>query len=74
MKKEVIGYVLGVLFFIVLFIAQPFVVIWAINHVFSLGVAFTFKSWLAVHVLNFTWMFKGFPTVQKVHIQGDKDV
>lgn len=41
----------------------PFAVIWALNTLFSLGIAYTFWTWLAVVVLNLTWMNKQIPKV-----------
>lgn len=74
MNKELIGYTIGAVLFVALLVVQPLVVIWAVNHVFSLGVAYTFESWLAVMILNFTWMYKGVNGVQKVQIVGDRNV
>lgn len=45
------GLVLIVLLIVLL---APLAVIWALNTLFSLGIAFTFWSWLAVVVLQLT--------------------
>lgn len=74
MNKEVYSTLLWFIIGVLGFIVQPLVIIWAINHVFSLGVAYTFESWLAVTILNFTWMHKGAYGVQKVQIVEDKNV
>jgi ABC-type multidrug transport system fused ATPase/permease subunit len=74
MNKELLGYTIGAVLFVALLIVQPYLIIWAINHVFSLGVTYTFESWLAVMILNFTWMHKGAYGVQKVQIVEDKNV
>jgi hypothetical protein len=71
MNKELIGYTIGAVLFVALLVVQPFMIIWAINHLFSLGVIFTFESWLAVMILNFTWMFRGVSGIQKVQIVKD---
>ena len=33
----------------------PFAIIWALNTLFALGIAYTFWTWLATLVLSFTW-------------------
>ena len=37
------------------FVFAPFAIIWALNTLFGLGIAYTFWTWLAVGVLNLTW-------------------
>jgi 1-acyl-sn-glycerol-3-phosphate acyltransferase len=44
-----------VLGFIVLIFLWPLVVIWAVNTLFALGIAYTFWTWLAVLVLTMTF-------------------
>lgn len=45
-------------------IFQPLAVLWALNTLFPvLAIPYTFWSWLAVVVLNLTWMYK--PTLSK---------
>jgi len=44
-----------VLLIIALVIFWPFVIIWALNTVFSLGIAYTFSTWLAVLVITATF-------------------
>lgn len=40
---------------IALVIFWPFVIIWALNTVFSLGIAYTFWTWLAMLVITATF-------------------
>lgn len=40
---------------ILMIIFWPFVIIWALNTVFSLGIAYTFSTWLAMLVLTATF-------------------
>jgi ABC-type multidrug transport system permease subunit len=40
---------------ILLVIFWPFVIIWALNTVFSLGIAYTFWTWLAMLVITMTF-------------------
>jgi hypothetical protein len=44
-----------VLLIIALVIFWPFVIIWALNTVFSLGIAYTFSTWLAMLVITATF-------------------
>lgn len=44
----------GVDLIIVLILAWPLVVIWALNTLFTLSIAYSFKTWLAVLILNAT--------------------
>ena len=48
----IVGIIILVL---VLGILWPLVVIWAVNTLFSLGIAYTFWTWLAVLVLTMTF-------------------
>ena len=44
--------VLYIFLVIALIIVFPFAIIWALNTLFSLGIAYTFWNWLAVVVLK----------------------
>ena len=57
--------VLFVLTFAGLLIAfGPLAIIWSLNTLFPvLSIPYTFYSWLAVIVMNLTWMYK--PTISK---------
>ena len=48
----IVGLVIGV---ILLGILWPLVVIWAVNTLFSFGIAYTFWNWLAVLILTITF-------------------
>lgn len=39
------------LFVLIMFILAPLAVLWALNTLFTLGLAYTFTNWLAVIVL-----------------------
>jgi hypothetical protein len=56
--KEIIGslpvFVL-VLFVIGLIVFMPFLIIWSINTLFTLGIPYAFKTWLAVSILVFVF-------------------
>lgn len=45
----------GILAFILLAFLWPLVVIWAVNTLFAMGIAYTFWNWLAVLVLTATF-------------------
>lgn len=47
-----VGLVIGI---ILLGILWPLVVIWAVNTLFSFGIAYTFWNWLAVLILTMTF-------------------
>lgn len=64
-------YAFWCLLFIVILVAQPFLIIWALNQVFYLDIPYRFDSWLGVMILNFTWMFRGVSGIQKVQIVKD---
>jgi len=36
----------------------PLVIVWSLNTLFSLGIPYSFWSWLAVVILNLTWLSK----------------
>ena len=48
----VVGLVIGI---ILLAILWPLIVIWAVNTLFGLGIAYTFVNWLAVLILTMTF-------------------
>jgi hypothetical protein len=48
---ELIGILVVCVFVAVLFIAWPVAVIWSLNTLFGLGIAFTVKTWLAAVVV-----------------------
>lgn len=68
-SSELFWYAIAVIAVIALFVFQPFVILWAVNHVFALGLAYTFESWLAITILNWTWMYRS--SVQKVKVVKD---
>lgn len=56
--------VAGVVLLIILLLLAPLAVIWALNTLFPLlAIPYTFWSWLAVVVLNLTWLSK--PVISK---------
>ena len=61
MKNVIVIILTALLFSLVLMV--PLAVIWALNTLFSLGIAYTFWTWLAVVLLNLTWFYK--PTLKK---------
>ena len=50
-----LGVVGLVIVIILLGILWPLVVIWAVNTLFGLGIAYTFVNWLAVLILTMTF-------------------
>jgi hypothetical protein len=40
-----------ILLFVIMFVCFPFAIIWALNLLFSLSIAYTFQTWLAIIVL-----------------------
>ena len=58
MKKYwYIGVSLLVIIFVILLFLTPLGIIWALNTLFPvLAIPYTFWTWLAVIVLNLTWM------------------
>lgn len=55
---KALGLILFTGIIISLIILTPFAIIWALNTLFALNIAYTFWSWLAVIVLNLTWLHK----------------
>lgn len=49
-----LGIIAGVILVVALVILGPLAVIWALNTLFGLGIAYTFWTWLAVLVLSGT--------------------
>ena len=47
----IVGAIIAIIAGILLF---PLATIWALNTLFGLGIAYTWKTWLAVIVINFT--------------------
>lgn len=41
-----------VVLLVVLFLLSPLATIWAVNTLFGLGIAYTFKTWLAMFLLQ----------------------
>lgn len=56
MKNTII--VLAVIALILLVIFAPLAVIWSLNTLFPLAIPYNFYTWLAVVVMNLTWMSK----------------
>lgn len=50
-----VGIVASVMLGIALIIFWPFVIIWALNTIFGVGVAYTFWTWLAMLVITATF-------------------
>ena len=50
--------VLAVIALILLVIFAPLAVIWSLNTLFTLAIPYNFYTWLAVVVMNLTWMSK----------------
>lgn len=48
-----IGILLGLLVLILLIVFVPFLVIWSLNTLFSLGIGYTIWTWIAVVILVF---------------------
>lgn len=61
MKKLFYAVLLGL--FISALLLAPFAIVWALNTLFALDIAYNFWSWLAVVILNLTWMNKSLPKV-----------
>lgn len=49
MTKGIVGLIV---LYVVLIIVGPIITIWSLNTLFSLGIAYTFWTWLAVIVLG----------------------
>lgn len=57
--KEALGVGLLLVLVVVAIIFGPLAVIWALNTLFPvLAIPFGFWQWLAVVVINLTWMYK----------------
>lgn len=62
--KSTVAIITLVLILVLIIIFQPLAVLWSLNTLFPvLAIPYTFWSWLAVVVLNLTWMYK--PTLSK---------
>lgn len=55
---EIISILVVVILAGLLIAFTPLAIIWALNTLFGLGIAYNFWSWLAVVVLNLTWAYK----------------
>lgn len=53
-SAKIIGGVFLIGLVVILCVLAPIATIWAINTLFATGIAYTFYTWLAVVVLNFT--------------------
>ena len=40
---------------VILIIGIPFAIIWSLNTLFSLGIGYSFQTWLAAVILGSTW-------------------
>jgi multidrug efflux pump subunit AcrB len=62
--KDIITIVSILIFAILAVIFVPLATIWSLNTLFPiLSIPYTFYSWLAVVVMNLTWMYK--PNLKK---------
>jgi hypothetical protein len=62
--KDIITIVLILIFAILAIIFVPLATIWSLNTLFPiLSIPYSFYSWLAVVVMNLTWMYK--PNLKK---------
>lgn len=52
-RKEVFMIFVLTVLVLLCFISLPLLVIWVLNTLFSLGIAYTFKTWLAALILVF---------------------
>lgn len=57
MEKS-IYFVLIILICALLIVFGPFAIVWALNTLFALGIAYNFWTWLSVVILNLTWFSK----------------
>lgn len=55
MKDNWILYLGVIVLFVIIIIFFPLAVVWALNTLFGLGIAYTFWTWLAVVIINLTW-------------------
>lgn len=44
--------ILAIIFFLLMLIFSPLLTIWALNTLFSLGIAYTFSTWFAMLWVN----------------------
>ena len=64
MTTDILRIVFYALLIIAIVVYGPLATIWALNTLFPvLSIPYTFYSWLAVIVMNATWMYK--PTFSK---------
>jgi hypothetical protein len=57
---DIIMIIVGIAFVVLAIIFGPLVILWALNQLFPvLAIPYNFWNWLAVVVLNLTWMSKG---------------
>lgn len=63
-NKDIAAIVLLLTIAVVLIAFGPLAIIWSLNTLFPiLSIPYSFYSWLAVIVMNLTWMYK--PTILK---------
>jgi hypothetical protein len=63
-NKDIAAIVLLLTIAVVLIAFGPLAIIWSLNTLFPvLSIPYSFYSWLAVIVMNLTWMYK--PTISK---------
>ena len=62
--KDILSIVFILAVAILAIVFGPFAVLWSLNTLFPvLAIPYTFYSWLAVVVMNLTWMYK--PNLKK---------
>jgi hypothetical protein len=62
--KDIFKIVFFAILIIAIIVYGPLATIWALNTLFPvLSIPYTFYSWLAVIVMNLTWMYK--PAISK---------
>lgn len=62
--KDIMTIVFILTLAILVIVFGPFAVLWSLNTLFPvLAIPYTFYSWLAVVVMNLTWMYK--PNLKK---------
>lgn len=63
-NKDIATILLLLTIAVVLIAFGPMAIIWSLNTLFPvLSIPYTFYSWLAVIIMNLTWMYK--PTISK---------
>lgn len=63
-NKDIAAIVLLLTIAVVLIVFGPLAIIWSLNTLFPvLSIPYSFYSWLAVIIMNLTWMYK--PTISK---------